>query len=115
MFYNETKGSVDTFDQMVEHSSCRRRTNRWTFNALCYMLDAADLNAFLLYKFKNPHIFISNEKRMRRKLKERLAINLITICLNERIRNASINNFSGFSSQLIASFEILLYFLFVFL
>ena len=105
LFYNKTKGSVDTFDQMVEHSSCRRRTNRWTFNALCYMIDAADLNAYQLFKFKNPHLFITNEMRMRRKMKERLAINLITFSVNERIRNASVNNFSGFSNQLIASFE----------
>ena len=105
LFYNKTKGSVDTFDQMVEHSSCRRRTNRWTFNALCYMLDAADLNAYQLFKFKNPHFFITNENRIRRKMKEHLAINLITLNVNERIRNASVNNFSGFSYQLITSFE----------
>ena len=37
LYYNETNGSVDTFDLRVEHSSCRRRTNRWTFNALCYI------------------------------------------------------------------------------
>ncbi len=26
LFYNKTKGWVDTFDQMIEHSTCRRRT-----------------------------------------------------------------------------------------
>ena len=69
------------------------------------MLDAADLNAYHLYKFKNPHLFVANEARIRRKMKERLAINLITLNVNERIRNASVNNFSGFNNQTISAFE----------
>ena len=38
-------------------------------------------------------------------MKERLAINLITLNVNERIRNASVNNFAGFTNQMISSFE----------
>ena len=61
LFFNKTKDSVDRFDQIIEHSSCRRRTNRWTFNAVWYMIDVADHKAFLLFKFKNPLLFLKND------------------------------------------------------
>ncbi len=34
LFYNETKGGVDTVDHLIESFSCRRKTYRWTFNIL---------------------------------------------------------------------------------
>ncbi len=69
------------------------------------MLDAAALNSFILFKIKNPLEFEADEFRMRRKLMECLAIRLITLNVNDRIRNASVNNFSGLKIELIQTFE----------
>ena len=102
-FYNKTKGAVDTFDQMVEKYTCRRKTNRWTFNLFMYMLDAAALNSFILFKMKNPNNFLVNESRSRRLNLESLACNLIKICISERLRNASINNYSGLNANILNS------------
>ncbi len=56
LFYNQTKGSVDAFDQMVEKYTCRRKTNRWPFTMLMYMIDAAALNSAILYNLKHPDL-----------------------------------------------------------
>ena len=31
LYYNETKGGVDTLDQLVHEYPCKRKTTRWPF------------------------------------------------------------------------------------
>jgi hypothetical protein len=47
--YNETKGAVDTFDQMYGHTSCSRKTRRWPLCMFYGMLNMAMLNSFIIY------------------------------------------------------------------
>ncbi|XP_067645065.1 uncharacterized protein [Eurosta solidaginis] len=47
--YNETKGAVDTFDQMCGHSSCSRKTKRWPLCMFYGMLNMALLNSYIIY------------------------------------------------------------------
>ena len=54
---------------------------------------------------KNPELCSTNENRIRRKTLEDLACNLISLCINERIRNASINKYSGLDSEILFCFE----------
>ena len=59
-FYNKKKAGVDSLDQMLENLSCRRRTNRWTFNLFMYMLDAAAYNAYVLWSLRHLQQHQSN-------------------------------------------------------
>lgn len=47
-YYNSTKGGVDRLDQLIESFTCRRKTNRWTFNVLMNIIDIGAYNAFVL-------------------------------------------------------------------
>ena len=102
-YYNETKGAVDTFDQMVEKFSCRRRSNRWPFTFFMYMLHAAALYSFILFKLKNPNEFLVNDSRTRRLKLESLSCNLIKVGVTERQINLSIKNYSGLHGNIINS------------
>ena len=55
-YYNETKGGVDTLDQIVRHFSCKRPTRRWPMAIFYNIVDIAAYNAFLLYIEKKPSI-----------------------------------------------------------
>lgn len=48
-FYNETKGGVDSFDQMCKNYSCSRRTRRWPMAVFYGLLNAAGINAFIVW------------------------------------------------------------------
>ena len=45
LFYNETKGGVDTIDQMIGTNTCRMATRRWSVAVFLMMPDVAALNA----------------------------------------------------------------------
>jgi len=49
MYYNQTKGGVDTFDQICSLKSCSRMTKRWHLTIFYGMLNAAGVNALILY------------------------------------------------------------------
>ena len=52
--YNATKGAVDAFDQEVGYYTCARKTRRWPMRLFFFIIDAACLNAFVLWTIKNP-------------------------------------------------------------
>lgn len=52
MFYNSTKGGVDTFDQLCHSKTVARKTRRWPLRIFYGMLDAAGINSFVLHRFK---------------------------------------------------------------
>jgi len=101
LFYNVTKGGVDTVDHLIESFSCRRETNRWTFNILMYLLDVAAHNAVCLFKIKKN---LTNDKRLRRTELQSLAINLMKPYIEYRAEYYSINNV-GIKSSLIECFK----------
>ncbi|KAJ0171852.1 hypothetical protein K1T71_012615 [Dendrolimus kikuchii] len=47
-FYNQTKGGVDTLDQMCSNMSCSRKTNRWPMCVFYGMLNIAFINSYVL-------------------------------------------------------------------
>lgn len=53
MFYNETKGGVDTFDQLVHEYMTKRKTNRWPLAFFMNMLDAAGVAAYIIWTKQN--------------------------------------------------------------
>lgn len=52
--YNATKGAVDAFDQQVGYYTCARKTRRWPMRLFDFIIDAACLNAFVVWNLKNP-------------------------------------------------------------
>lgn len=64
LHYNETKGSVDTMDKMVNEYSVKRSTKRWPFVLFQNTIDIACLNSFVLWVTKNPQLSkIASHKR----------------------------------------------------
>ena len=48
LFYNETKGGIDTVDQMLDYYSCRASTKRWSMTVFFMLLDVAALNSWVV-------------------------------------------------------------------
>lgn len=47
--YNQTKGGVDTFDQLSSNMSCNRKTRRWPLCMFYGMLNSASINSYVIY------------------------------------------------------------------
>ena len=47
--YNETKGGVDTMNQMVAMFTCKRKVNRCPMAVFWIILDVSALNAFVVF------------------------------------------------------------------
>ena len=62
LHYNETKGSVNTVDQMVRNYSCYVTTRRWPAVVFCNMVDVTAINAFTLWIENNPDYLESGSK-----------------------------------------------------
>jgi hypothetical protein len=88
--YNKNIGAVDTLDHIIEHFTCRRKTNRWPVNCFYYMLDVSAYNSFVLYKNKNN--VTENESRQRRFFLENLSISLIKPIIEDRAKRISDNS-----------------------
>lgn len=82
-FYNKTKGAVDAFDRMCGMYSCSRSTKRWSLCLFYGMINAAVINAWI--------IFNSNQQRRQQPQMERrlfmkeLALQLVAPWAEERI------------------------------
>ena len=70
MWYNQTKGGVDTLDQMVSTYSTKRMTRRWPMVIFYDMLDICAVNSFVLWTAINPNWHQHNLHRRRLFLKE---------------------------------------------
>ena len=94
-FYNITKGAVDSFDKKIENFTCRRKTNRWTFNTFMFMVDIAASYSFALSKIKHSIRLVVDESRQKRKGLDDLAMDLIKQLVKQRIDAEARTNFSG--------------------
>lgn len=55
--YNETKGGIDSFDQMCQNMNAGRKTKRWPLCIFYNMINIALINAYVLYS----HNFYKNK------------------------------------------------------
>lgn len=69
--YNQTKGGVDSFDQMCQSMNCGRKTRRWPLCIFYNMLNIACINAYVIYvhNFYRKQKEHQNENPARKKLK----------------------------------------------
>ncbi|XP_046575728.1 piggyBac transposable element-derived protein 4-like [Haliotis rubra] len=65
LFYNETKGGVDSLDQLAHRYSVKRKTNRWPVVYFMNMVDIAAIAAYIIWLGKNP--LWQNKQRTRRR------------------------------------------------
>lgn len=52
-FYNQTKGGVDSFDQLCHTYSVSRKTRRWTLCVFYGILNIVGINAMILLHSSN--------------------------------------------------------------
>ena len=57
LYYNSTKGGVDTMDQMLRCYSVKRMTRRWPMVIFYNMIDVSALNGYIIMVVFEPHIF----------------------------------------------------------
>ena len=62
LYYNETKGGVDTVDKMVRNYSCYVTIRRWPVVVFCNMVNVAAINAFTFWIENNPDYLKSGSK-----------------------------------------------------
>ena len=84
LFYNKTKGGVDTLDQMARTYSCKRMTRRWPLVIFYNMLNISAINAFIIGK----QLGLESAKKGRRKFliqlaKELAGVNTVSKDVNE--------------------------------
>jgi hypothetical protein len=84
-FYNETKGAVDTFDQMAHNSTVARKTKRWPLRYFYGMLDQCGINSMVLYMFANQSKFENNKKPCRKIFLENLSFSLTKKHMKKRM------------------------------
>lgn len=83
LFYNETKGGVDTFDQLCHLTTVARKTRRWPLRILYAMLDTAGVNSYVIYKCN----WKENKVQKRSDFLKNLSFSLVEEHLKSRVHN----------------------------
>ena len=65
LFYNETKGGVDSLDQLAHRYTVKRRTKRWPLVYFMNIVDIAALATYIIWLGKNP-LWRNKQKTKRR-------------------------------------------------
>lgn len=84
--YNENKGGVDTFDQMLRGYTSKRKSNRWPMSIFCNMIDAAAFAAYRLYELSHPK-WNANKNEKRKIFIKELAFELAQKHMSNRCEN----------------------------
>ncbi|KAL7837048.1 hypothetical protein SRHO_G00267590 [Serrasalmus rhombeus] len=86
LFYNQTKGGVDTNDQMVGNYTCKRQTQRWPMVLWYNMIDIATLNAYSFFRAQHPE-FSTGITNARRHFLTELSKDLVTLHMKSRLED----------------------------
>lgn len=76
LYYNATKGGVDTLDRMVRTYTCKRMTRRWPVVLFYNMIDVSAVNAFIVWLELNgesPSISVKKRRNFLLELGKELA------------------------------------------
>ncbi|CAF2798515.1 unnamed protein product [Rotaria sp. Silwood2] len=91
LYYNKTKGAVDTVGQMCHKYTVKRGTKRWPLCVFYGMIDMAAINALIIWKAKNPQ-WNQNKKYQRRLFLEELGLSLVSELLDFRSKTSKFLN-----------------------
>ena len=65
LYYNSTKGGVDTMDQMLRCYSVKRMTRRWPMVIFYNMIDVSAMNGYIIWMTLNPTSFVKKASKRR--------------------------------------------------
>ena len=99
--YNSTKGAVDAFDKMIKGYTCARGTRRWPMRLFFFLVDAACLNAFVLWTMSHPQWRKSDSSRRREFLTE-AAYEMIQPFIDRRSRTPNISHMPTVSKAMLS-------------
>jgi len=89
--YNVTKGAVDTFDKMVKAYACARATRRWPMRLFFFLVDAACLNASVVWFLTHPEWKLQHLHK-RRSFLSVVAYDMIKPLIDYRSQSAHISH-----------------------
>lgn len=85
MYYNKTKGGVDSHDQKCSLFTTARRTNRWPMRLFYGILDCSIVNAFVIMSANVPAFAANNKKDKRTYFMKSVARALIEPYAKQRL------------------------------
>lgn len=86
LFYNSTKGGVDTIDQMARKYTVKRSTQRWPLTVFYTLIDIMCINAYSIYILNNPE-WNKTKTGRRRIFLQTLGLDLIKPHVRKRCTN----------------------------
>ncbi|KAJ4430410.1 hypothetical protein ANN_22626 [Periplaneta americana] len=86
LYYNETKGGIDSIDQMTRHHSVKRGTRRWPLSIFFTLIDIAYLNGGTIFMKNNPD-WNKKKHNVRRLYMLELGQQLVRPVVEERAKN----------------------------
>ena len=76
LYYNHTKGAVDTVDQICHTYSVQRKTKRWPFAYFMNVINLGGLNSYITYISRNPQ-WCQGLSHKRRQFLEDMGLDLV--------------------------------------
>lgn len=89
LYYNETKGGSDTFDQLSSLMSCSRKTNRWPMAVFYGILNMAFMNSYVIYC--HNMISIKRKPLSRKEYMKELSNSLSTPWMKKRVETSTLS------------------------
>ena len=99
--YNAIKGAVDTFDKIVKTYTCARSTRRWLMRLFFFLVDAACLNASVIWFMTYPE-WKCKESHKRRSFLSAVAYDMIKPMIDYRWQSANISHMPSVSRAMLA-------------
>lgn len=78
LYYNSTKGGVDTLDQMVHEYTVRRKTNRWPIAFFQNIIDVVGIASLIIWKNIHPDWNSGKKNALRKLFLREIASELVT-------------------------------------
>ena len=83
LYYNHTKGAVDTVDQICHTYSVQRKTKRWPFAYFMNLINLCGLISYITYISRNPQ-WCQELSHKRRQFLEDLGLDLVKPLMERR-------------------------------
>lgn len=84
LFYNKTKGGVDTLDQLCHAYTVRRKTNRWPMTFFQNLVDISGVAALVLWKTLYPEWKTNKPNAVRKIFIREVVMDLVTPHIRRR-------------------------------
>ncbi|PSN55839.1 hypothetical protein C0J52_02725 [Blattella germanica] len=76
LYYNATKGGLDSIDQMARVYSVKRGTRRWPLSMFYSLIDIVAINSYALFKLNMP-TWNQNKSNARKLYLQELGLQLV--------------------------------------